>query len=92
MAGLLRGRAAHADESEHASFEDLRFYGLLRGLDSRAIGVADGVRRQYGDGYDVSHLMPVWLIGPYGQIRLKLGQDLAPEELFQDIRLLLKES
>ena len=86
------GVPAITEYSRFASYEILQFYGLLRGLDYSAIASAEEVRFKYGAGYDVSHPTPVWLIDARGQIRVKLGHDLTPAELAQDVRKLLEES
>jgi len=78
------------DRAVFASDSDLKFYGLLQGLDTESIAEANRARGKFGGGYDVSHPTPVWLIDSDQQIRVKLGQDLDPKELVQDIRLMVK--
>lgn len=81
-----------AEEAEIASDSVLEEHGLFRGLGDDTILQAKGVIGRYGGGYDVAHSTPVWLIDSDGLIRVKHGQDLLPEDVVTDIRLLLREN
>lgn len=70
--------------------EVLESLGLYRGLSSGAVEDAAQVQQRFGGGYDVSHGTPIWLIGPEGNLRVLLGTDVAPKELVDDIRTLLR--
>ena len=80
-----------AEEDGRVDDTVLEQYGLFRGLDDKTILEAKGVIENFGGGDDVAHSTPVWLIDGEGQIRVKHGQDLLPEEMVDDIRLLLEE-
>ena len=80
------------EEAEIASDSVLEEHGLFRGLGDDTILQAKGVIGRYGGGYDVAHSTPVWLIDGDGLIRVKHGQDLLPEDVVTDIRLLLREN
>jgi cytochrome oxidase Cu insertion factor (SCO1/SenC/PrrC family) len=64
--------------------------GLLLGLDSTHLDLARKAIDRFGGEYHVAHSYPVWVIDSNRDIRLKMGQDLAPYDLWQDLRLLLK--
>ena len=64
--------------------------GLLLGLSSTEIDLATRVIDRFQGEYHVSHSYPVWVIDSNRDIRLKMGQDLTPYDLWQDLRLLLK--
>ncbi|MFQ5796157.1 MAG: SCO family protein [Candidatus Bipolaricaulia bacterium] len=85
------GEPVITDESKFLSDEELRSYGLFQGLDGPSIATANRVRGKFGGGYDVGHATPVWLIDAKQRIRVKLAADLAPSDLVQDVRQLLKE-
>ena len=87
----LIGNPIITEQAAWASQKDLEFYGLLRGLGDQGIQDANAIRGQYGGGYDVGHITPVWLINEEGSLRVKLGQDLTPDELVEDVRRLLQE-
>lgn len=86
------GQPITTDESVFATREDLDFFGLTTGLDEDQIGEANLARGQFGGGYDVSHVTPIWLIDTEGEIRVKMDTAGPPEDYVRDIRLMIGNS
>ncbi|MFW6195551.1 MAG: SCO family protein [Chloroflexota bacterium] len=85
------GQPRQEGEAVFASQEDLEFYGLTNGLEDPEVDAANTARREFGGGYEVSHVTPIWLLDRDGMMRVKADTAATPKEIADDLRVLLSE-